>query len=137
MLELDGLNYWAVLVAWLVFVVVGSFWYSPMGFGKLWTKLSGIDIMKLPKQEANMAIGYVIVSSLVQAFVLAVIINTIGATTATEGFVAGFVIWLGFTAATTVGMTFYSRKGWKYWWLNASFFLVTMVVNAVILAVWR
>lgn len=136
MLDFSGLNYWAVLVAWLVFCGVGSFWYSPAGFGKTWTRLTMIDIMKLPQQEANRAIGYVILSSLLQAFTLAVVLNTMDIEGAVNGLVAGLFIALGLTAATTIGVTFYSRRGWKFWLLNAGFFLVTMPINAAILSEW-
>lgn len=137
MLEFSGLNYWAVLVAWLVYVAVGSFWYSPAGFGKAWSKLSGVDIMKLPQSEANRAIMSVVASSLLQAIALAVLVHSLGATKFVDGLVIGLFTWLGFTALTTVGTTLYSRRSWKFLWLNASFFLVTMTVNAVILTVWQ
>ena len=137
MLEFDGINYWAVLVAWFIYCAVGSFWYSPAGFGKQWTKLSGVNIMKLPQQEANRAIMYVVVSSLLQAFTLAVVLNSMDITTAIGGFSTGLFIALGLTAATTVGVTFYSRKSWKFWLLNAAFFLVTTPINAAIISAWR
>lgn len=136
MLDFSGLNYWAILVTWLIFCAVGSFWYSPAGFGKTWTKLTKIDIMKLPQQEANQAILYVILSSLLQSFTLAVVLNTMAIEGFVNGIVAGFFIALGLTAATTIGVTFYSRRGWKFWLLNAGFFFVTMPINAAILATW-
>ncbi len=46
MLELSNLNPIAIIVAWVISIALGSFWYSPAGFGKLWSKLSGVDIMK-------------------------------------------------------------------------------------------
>lgn len=137
MLEFSGLNYWAILIAWLINISVGSFWYSPAGFGKLWSKLSGVDIMKIPQKEANRAIGWVIFSSLIQAAALAVVINSIGVTSAIDGLATGLLLCLGLTAATTVGTTLYSRKSWKYWWLNSSFFLIVMTTNSVILATWN
>jgi hypothetical protein len=117
--------------------VVGALWYSPMLFGKTWSKLSGVDIMKIPVNEANKILTFVALSGLVQAIVLAIVLNTFDVTTATNGFVAGLVLWLGFVAATTVGTTLYSRKSWKFWWLNSSYFLIVMCVNSVILAVWN
>lgn len=137
MLDFSELNYWAILVAWFVFTVIGSFWYSPAGFGKSWSKLSGIDIMKLPQQEANQAIVYVVAASLLQAFVLAVIFNSIGVSNALEGLSAALLLWAGLTAATTIGTNFYQRKSWKFWWLNASFFLVTLAINGLLLGFWQ
>ncbi len=136
MLDFEGINFWAVIVAWIIYCAVGSFWYSPAGFGKMWTKLTGIDIMKLPQQDANRAIMYVIASSLLQAFTLAVVLNSMNIDTALNGFTAGLFVALGLTAATTVGVTFYSKRGWKFWLLNAGFFLVTTPINAAIISAW-
>src|SRR5688572_1551281 len=137
MLDLGGINYWAVAAAWLVNVVIGALWYSPMWFGKTWSKLSGVDIMKMPQKDANRAIIFVALSAIVQAKVLAIVLNSLNVTDVANGLAIGLLLWLGFTAATTVGTTFYSRRGWKFWWLNSSYFLVVMSINSVILAVWQ
>jgi len=137
MIEFSGLNLLAIAAAWIFSVVLGSFWYSPAGFGKLWSTLSGVDMMKTPKEETSRAIVFVVVSSLLQAFALALILNSLNVSGVGEGIVASLVLWFGFTALTTVGNTLYQRQSWKFWWLNASFFLVTMVVNGIILSIWN
>lgn len=137
MIELNGLNIFAVVVAWLVNIIVGSFWYSPKGYGPLWSKLSGHDMMKIPKDEANKAIVAVAISAIVQTVVLAIILKSLHAATVTDAITIGLLLWAGLTAATTVGNNLYSRLSWKFWWVNASFFLVIMVVNSVILTVWK
>ena len=137
MLELSNLNVLAIIVAWLISVVLGSFWYSPAGFGKLWSKLSGVDIMKMPKDLANKAIVSVAISSLIQVIALAVVVNSLGAGNVVDGLTIGLLLWAGFTAATTVGNNLYSRLSWKFWWLNASFFLIVMPINAILLSVWK
>ena len=137
MLDFNELNIWAIVVVWIVYCTVGSFWYSPAGFGKQWSKLSGVDIMKLPQAESNRAIVYVVVSSALQAFTLAVVLNTMDITSGLNGVIAGLFIALGLTTATTIGVTFYSRKSWSFWLLNAGFFLITTPINALILAVWK
>ena len=91
----------------------------------------------MPKDEANRAIGLVAVSALLQSIVLAVVLNSMHIVTATKGLEAGLLLWLGLTAVTTIGNTLYARLSLKFWWLNASFFLVVMVINSVILAVWN
>jgi hypothetical protein len=136
MLELEGLNYWAVLVASFITIVLGAFWYSPLGFGKRWSKLTGVDIMKLPQSEANKAIGSVAVGAIVQAFLLGIVVNSLGTETVKDGALLGLILWLGFVAAATVGDALYSRRGWKFWWLNGSFYLIVLVVNTVLFAVW-
>lgn len=137
MLELAGMNYWAVAAVWLLYVVVGVFWYSPVGFAKQWFSHTGIDIMKMPETQATRAIVFVMMSALVQVLTLAVIISSLDITSAINGLIVGLVLWLGFTAATTVGVTLYSQRSWKFLWLNSSYFLVVMSVGSVVLSIWR
>lgn len=115
MLELSNLNILAIGVAWVISVALGSLWHSPAGFGKLWSKLSGVDIMKIPKDEANRAIISVMVASLIQVAALAVAVKSLHAVTVQDGLVVGLFLWVGFTAATTVGNNLYSRLSWKFW----------------------
>ena len=137
MLEIAGINLWAVLVVWIVYMAVGAFWYSQAGFAKQWTKHTGIDILKIPTEKATKILVSVAVSSLVQAIVLAVILNSIGVTNAGEGVSAGLVMWLGLVTATTVGVTLYSKRGWGFIWLNSAYFLVVMGVGSLILGLWQ
>lgn len=136
MIELSGINVVAVIVAWFVNIGLGSFWYSPAGFGKLWSKLSGVDMMKMPKELANKAIVSVAIASLVQTVVLAIIVNSLRVSEIGQAVLLGLLLWAGFTAATTVGNNLYSRLSWNFWWLNASFFLIVIVLNTVLLTVW-
>jgi len=137
MIDFSGLNYGAVAVAWLFSVILGSFWYSPAGFGKLWSRLSGVNMMQTPKEETSRAIIFVAISSLIQALVLALILNSLQVSTIGEGLIASLILWFGFTALTTVGNTLYQRQSWKFWWLNASFFLIVVIVNGSILSIWQ
>ena len=137
MIEFNGLNIWAVVAAWIFSVALGSFWYSPAGFGKRWSRLSGVDMMKTPKEETTRAILFVVISSLLQALALGLILNSLAVSSISEGIIASLILWFGFTALTTVGNTLYQRQSWKFWWLNASFFLITMVVNGVIFSIWK
>ena len=137
MLELAGINYWAVLVVWLLYMVVGAWWYSTAGFARAWTKYTKINILKIPTQQANKIIAAVAVSSLVQAFTLALVLNSLDVATVAEGVVAGLVLWFGLVAATTVGVTLYSKRAWGFLWLNSAYFLVVMSIGSVIFAVWQ
>ena len=136
MVELAGINYWAVLVVWLLYMGVGAWWYSTAGFAKQWTKYTGVNILKIPQEQANKIIGFVALSALVQAATLAVLFNSLGVASVIDGLVVGLLVWFGFTAATTVGVTLYSKRSWGFLWLNASYFLVVMSVASVIFAIW-
>lgn len=136
-MEFSQLNYWAIIIGWLINSMVGAFWYSPAGFGKQWAKHTGINHMKMPEKEATKTLGFIALFGFIQVVVLAITIHSLHIKTAFDGLTVGVVLWLGFTAATTVGNTLYQRLGWKFWWLNASYYLLVMAVNSVIFAIWR
>lgn len=137
MLDFSDMNYWAVAVATVINMCVGSLWYSRVAFGKTWSRLVGHDMMKMPKPEVNKALAVTVVGAVIQSTILAVIVNSLHLTTGVEGFKLGLLIWLGFIAATTISDALYARRGWKLWWLNASYFLVVLLVNSVLLATWQ
>ena len=137
MLEFAGINYWAVLAVWLLYMAVGAFWYSTAGFARQWTKYTGIDILKIPQDKATQILISVALSCLVQVSILALVLNSLNVTTFTSAIVISIALWLGLTTATTVGVTLYSNRSWKFLWLNSSYFLVVMTIGAVILALWR
>ena len=67
------INYLAVLVAAIANMVIGSFWYSPKGFGKQWMALSGItptniDAAKAKGMQKTYAIAFV--GSLLMSYIL-------------------------------------------------------------------
>lgn len=137
MLELDGINYWAVLIVWLLYMGVGAYWYSPAGFAKAWKRHTGIDMMKIPTTDANKIILFVALSALVQATTLAILFNSLGVKTVVDGLMLGLLVWFGLVTATTVGVTLYSRRSWGFLWLNSAYFLVVMSVGSIILSVWK
>src|SRR4051812_44613594 len=91
-------NYLAVLVAALVAMIVGSFWYSPLLFGKQWQKLRGIHVdtanMKMPAREVILEF----ICTLITAYVLDLMSIAFFAHTVYLAFVLAFIIWLGFYA---------------------------------------
>ncbi len=136
MLELEGINYWAVIAAWIVNCAVGAYWYSPAGFAKQWKHHTGIDLLKIPQNESTRTLIAVVISGLVQAFALAVVLNSLAVGSVAEALVAGVFLWFGLVAATTVGVTLYARKSWKFLWLNSSYFLLVMAINSVLFGAW-
>ena len=135
MLDVTGINFIAVAVVWLVYMIVGAFWYSPAGFAKMWTKYTGIDIMKIPNHKATKILVSVAVSSLVQALTLALVMNSLQVTEPLQAIMVALVLWLGLTTATTVGVTLYSQRSWWFLWLNSAYFLIVMVLGSLILTV--
>ncbi|MBI2130778.1 DUF1761 domain-containing protein [Candidatus Woesearchaeota archaeon] len=140
MIQAVEINYLAVLVAAIVNMVIGALWYSPVLFGNLWAKLSGMDKKSTgkPKQK-GMAKLYLaaFVSTLVMSFVLAHFIAYTESTTVSDGMQAGFWLWLGFIATVSIGGVLWENKPMKLWFLNNAYNLFSLLVTGSILAVWQ
>lgn len=133
-------NYWAVLVAGLAVMLVGSVWYTPAVFGKAWMKLSGITMSDLEKmKKQGMATSYLMafVGTLIMAYVLAHFNDLASANKVSEGLQTAFWVWLGFVATNHIGMVLWERRPWKLFFLHTGQSLVSLLVAGAILAVWQ
>ena len=135
------INYWAVLVSAVAAVVVGALWYGPV-FGKFWMSLVGLttESMKSMKMSPFAAMAGGFLGALFTAFVLAhhlVFANAfLGTTGAESGLMSAFWVWLGFYVPVTAGSLLWEGKSWKLFALNAAYYLVTLAISGVILALW-
>lgn len=135
------INLMAILVAAIAAVILGSVWYGPL-FGKKWMHLMGIAMNPTPENKRKMMKSYVLmfIGTLLMAYVLAHVLifsmaymNTAGLD---AGITAGIWVWLGFVAPTTVGMVLWEGKPWKLWFIVAGYYLVSIPMMGVILALW-
>ena len=132
-------NMVAVIIAAVVNMGLGAFWYSMSGFGKTWMKLSGITKEDIEKaKNAGMAKSYALAAlgSLVMAYVLAHIIGYAKGSTISEGIQGGFWVWLGFVAVVLLGSVLWENKPWKLYAINAGYYLVSLMIMGAILAVF-
>src|SRR3989338_8445143 len=95
-------NYIAVVAAAIASFVVGMIWHSPMGFGNMWMKLSGISAKDAEKGKAKMQkempkmFAAAFISALVLAYVMTYFIQLTGMSGLMGGLQVGFWAWLGF-----------------------------------------
>lgn len=133
-----AVNYWAVLLAALSSMAVGSIWYSQGVFGKTWAKLARIKMDKDPSgTQMAVLLGSTFVASLVTAYVLAHVTflshKFFGGEFLHTALNTAFWLWLGFTAARVfVHDSFEGRPG-KLTLMTVSHELVTIIVMALII----
>lgn len=130
-----NINYLAVFVAAVVYMIIGALWYSPVLFGKIWKKLVGHPHDDMHGNAAN-GYGLTFVAALLIAYVLAHFVDYMGADTIFAGAQLGFWLWAGFSVTTGVGETVFAGRPGKLYVLNMSYNLVAIVIMAIILAVW-
>jgi len=131
-------NYWAVLLAAVSSMVVGSIWYTPKLFGGPWMKMTGVKMnQKMSAGKSAWMFGSVFVASLVTAYVLAHVTflahKFFGNSYLSDALQTAFWLWLGLTAMRFyVHDTFEGRRK-KLTLLNAGHELVTLLIMAVII----
>lgn len=130
-----NLNYIAILVAALIYMVVGALWYSPKLFGKTWMKNMGYRKEEI--QGAGVAYAGAFVGALVTAFVLALFIHQTHAYTALKGACVGFWAWLGFIVPTYLGAVLWDRKPWQLFFIHIGCMFVTLILMGALLGFWQ
>ncbi len=138
-----AINYWAVIVAAIVQMLLGSLWYGPL-FGKAWTKLNGMSDSKMQGMKAKGMGGsyvFMLIGALLMSWVLAVFINSAEAHyliwTATYGIHIALYMWLGFAVPLTLTPTLWEGKPWTLWLLNVCYYLVGLCLMGAILGAWH
>jgi hypothetical protein len=133
-------NMWAVLLAAVSSMVVGSLWYMPATFGNTWQKLSKVkmvDRSKMSPVQMAWIYGSVFLASLVTAYVLAHVTflanKYFGNSFMSDALQTAFWLWLGFTAARLYVHDTFEMRRKKLTLLNATHELVTILVMALII----
>lgn len=126
------INWWAVLVAWVVHVIISLLWFQPFLFGKAWVKLSGKD-MNPAKQW--IPVGFI--AHFAAIFGLAVIINLANATTVIEGIALGLLVAICFIGAILGGELVWEKIPFRLFLIRLGDQVLTLSLAGVILALWR
>jgi len=133
------INIWAVLLATLSSMVVGSVWYTPKVFGNYWMKVAKVS----PSGEAKDAVKPILIT-LVVSFVSALVLA--GSAAISQHFYGGnflantlitaVILWAGFTAARFITHDAFEGRPAGLTILNIAHELVTIVIMAIIIGVW-
>lgn len=133
-----AVNVLPVLLAGAAQMAIGFIWYNPAVFGKEWMRLTGISMKDIESKKAEMPKTYAVTfaATLVTAYVLAIILKSLGAATIQQAAQVGFLAWLGFVATTMLAGALYAGKPLKLYALETGYHLVSLVVMAAILVGW-
>lgn len=134
-------NYWAVLLAAIASMGIGSVWYAQSVFGKPWAKLARVDMHK--KQSANQMaflFGGTFIVALITAYVLAHV-SYLSHSFFKNDFLqdavtTAFWLWLGLTAARIFTHDSFEGRPLKLTALTVSHELVTLLVMAAIIGLF-
>lgn len=94
----DGVNWIAVLVAFLAVFAVGWVWYSPAGFWKTWREAGEVTDERMKDANMGAAFGGTIVANVLGIIVLAVLMGALEVTGWLPGLLFGGLIGLVYRA---------------------------------------
>ncbi|HEY6736408.1 MAG TPA: DUF1761 domain-containing protein [Candidatus Saccharimonadia bacterium] len=136
---LISVNIWAVVLAMVGSMVVGSIWYAQGVFGRVWARLAKVDMTR-NRGPIWQPLAVTAVVSTITAWVLASITmlayQYFQATFLQDALMVGFWLWLGFTAARLVTHDVFEGRPVKLTLLNAAHELVTITVMAAVIGLF-
>lgn len=128
-----------ILVGAVGALALGSFWYSSLGFGKIWIKALGAsqsDIDAAKKKGMQAAFAAAFANSLVAMYVLNLFINILGVVTPLTGMTVGALLGLGFCATAQLGDVLWEGKKPRVWLITSGYYIVLYAAVGALFAVW-
>jgi hypothetical protein len=134
-----SINYWAVLVATLASMIIGSLWYSPLLFMKPWLRMLGGSPDHKGDGSPVKAIAMAGVGAFITAYVLAHFVDLLEITNLTMAYQFVFWAWLGLIAPFAANEYIFSLKPkpWGLFWLTHGNVFLTLLVMITILVQWN
>lgn len=137
-MHIPAVNYLAVLVSGVILFILGGLWYSPALFARRWIALQGKTEEELkagarPKPWLFIA---AFVCGLLQAYVLAILLNHFRPLNAWKGIEVGIACWVGLAAATSFATANFSCKPIALWAIDSGFNLVSFAIAGAIIGWW-
>ncbi|MBP7831995.1 MAG: DUF1761 domain-containing protein [Candidatus Pacebacteria bacterium] len=140
------INWWAVIVAAVVSMVIGSIWFGPL-FGKKWMEVMGMQNVseeekKKMMKSTGMLYAVQFILSLLTLYILAhYIAGWQPKPGAWGGIINALWIWLGFIMPTLAGNAMWSGKSkklaWNMFWINTGYNFILYIVFGAILGGWQ
>lgn len=136
------INYLSIFVAAIARMVIGSFWYSPLLFGKAWEKLTSVrttDPAKMATMSSKIskpAYFGSFISTLFMAFVLANVLIWTGSSNALSALQISFYMWIGFIAPVGLTTALFNKKPMMLFAIDYIHQLIVILAMAAILVTW-
>ncbi len=130
------INIWAVVLATLSTMVVGSIWYTPRVFGNYWMAKANVN----RDTTASRGVWPILITVFVSFFTAWVLAGVTAITHAfyegtylTDALITAVLLWSGFTAARMITPAAFAARPAGLTAVNVAHELVTVLVMALII----
>ena len=132
-------NFFAVLVASLVYFILGALWYSVL-FGNSWSRgleEHGVDIDEPTGKEVALKLLATFVGNVLASFAMAYLVYWTGSYRFTTGLALGSASGICF-CAVSIGIAYaWEDKPLKLFLIDSSYHILGLSFAGVILSVWK
>ena len=133
-MNIQTLNWWAVVVAAVSAFLIGGLWYSVL-FAGVWKRANGFGENQ-PSANPAKAFGISFVLALVMAFNLAMFLND-PKTNFTWGATAGFLAGFGWGAMGIGIVSLFENRPFSYVLVNGGYMTVALTLMGAMPGAWR
>jgi hypothetical protein len=131
------INIWAVVVAAVVYWLLGAAWFTILS--KPWLSSIGKTMEQLQQEGVNPGIAYGVafVCNLIIAYVLCWVVIRTGEQTAMRGISIGALLWAAFVGTTIGTAHIFEARSLEGFVLTAGYPLVGMLLMGAIVGGWK
>lgn len=127
----------SILVAGLATMPVGYLWYSPLLFAKPWMHLNKIHHMQVRKGPGVLPLLTSLFSGIVLAFLLSVLIDSIGIHTLPRAWKLGLLLWFGFDFLPGFMRHLFDKRPFELLLINSGHVAANVIVICWVLLLMR
>lgn len=137
-MNLENLNFLAILVSALVSFALGSLWYSPLMFGKTWQKAVDLSDEKIKNSNMFKTFGFSFILMIIMAFGLALLFNAHGNNENNwlSGLIHGVFVGIFFVATSYGVNMLYQQKPLNLWAIDSGYQIILLGIMGTIIGAW-
>lgn len=129
------INWWAVLVAAVINMVIGFLWYGPL-FGKLWLRLIDKKAEEIEGGSSPLTYAVPIVGAFTNAFVLALVLSSMHVARPLVGAGWGALLWFAFGGVALLTTANFEGRKFSVGLLFIAYMLLVNLINGALLVIW-
>lgn len=132
---LASLNWLSIIIATVVYFVLGALWYSPVLFGKIWMRLRNLTEEDIGNPNPIIYL-YSFILQFIGVVSLALFITALGVNTAGNGALIGFGAGAGFVFTLAGATGIFTDVPMKLHFLDNGYHVVGLVLAGLVLGWW-
>jgi hypothetical protein len=133
MIDLQQINVWGTAGAAVAAFALGGAWFSPLLFGHSWAASLG----KRPEEKGTpiVAMSFSLLTTLVQAFIIAALFQVAGLDTLRSGLAGGVFLAAIVFLSTLSDAAFTGAIKGRWWWIQALYRVLSILLMCAIVGI--